>query len=87
MIVNIQQALNLLFQNSFCDAEDMFFCQRLSIYFNILNNLRNIHRTETFLHLSGLNLQAQINAINYIYIIHFSLNSIYLACISANIYV
>lgn len=87
MIVNIQQAPNLLFQNSFCDAEDMFFFQLLNIYFNILNNLRNIHCTETFLLLSGLNLPAQINAINYIYIIHFPLSSIYLAGISANIYI
>lgn len=48
MIVNIQQALNLLSQNSFCDAEDMFFCQLLNIYFNILNNLGNIHCTKPF---------------------------------------
>lgn len=56
MIVNIQQALNLLFQNSFCDAEAMFFCRLLSIYFNILNNLRNIRCMEIFPRLSGLNL-------------------------------
>lgn len=87
MTVNIQQALNLLSQNSFCDLGDMFFCQLLNIYFNMLNNLRNIHRTKTFPCLSRLNLQAQINAINYIYIIYFPLNNIYLACISANIYV
>lgn len=74
MIVNIQQALNLLFQNSFCNVEDMFFCWLLSICFNILNNLRNIHCTEAFPLLSGLNFQAQINAINYIHIIHFPLN-------------
>lgn len=38
MIVNMQQALNLLFQNSFCDEEEMFFCQLLNIYFDILTS-------------------------------------------------
>ena len=60
MIVNTQHAFKVLFQSSFCDVGNMFFCQLFNIYFNILNSLRDIHCTESFLCLSGLNLQAEL---------------------------